>query len=219
LEKAEIRYNVFAPRELCSDKILPFDGGPRKVFADLFNDFDAIIAVMAVGIVVRCTAPLITNKKTDPAVVVVDDLGKYAISLLSGHIRGANRLTNMIAGEIGAMPVITTATELLGKKSVEDIAEEYDLVIMNFESLTTVNSAIVNEDRLLVAVIGDMACPRIENADLKYISNTDQLKEIMKNYDVAIVLSPTMPPVEDLTKPVAILTTKRSPPVPERKSD
>jgi len=210
---------VFAPRGLCSNRIFPFDGGPRELFADLFNDFDAIIAVMAVGIVVRSTAPLITNKKTDPAVVVVDDLGKYAISLISGHTRGANRLANMIAREIGAMPVITTATELLGKKSVEDIAEEYKLVIANFESLTPVNSAIVNEDRILVAIIGDIVRPRIENTDLKYISNIDQLKEIMKNYDVAIVLSPTMPPLEDLTKPVAILIRKPSLLSPERKSD
>jgi cobalt-precorrin 5A hydrolase len=219
LEKAQIQYNVFAPRQLCSDRISPFDGHLRELFANLFHEYDAIIAVMAVGIVVRSIAPFIANKKTDPAVVVIDDLGKYAVSLLSGHIRGANRLAKIVAREIGAMPVVTTATELLGKKTVEEIAEEHNLNIANFESLTLVNSAIVNERRLLVAAIGGITCPKIENADLKSISNIDQLKEIMKNYDVGIVLSPTILTLEGLTKPVALLITKKSTKSSEESND
>ena len=146
---------AFTPRNPCVQK-----ASPRLVETSanyspkLFNLFDAIIAVMAVGIVVRSIAPFIADKTTDPAVVVVDDLGKYAISLLSGHIGGANRLTKIVAGEIGAISVVTTATDLLGRKSVEEIAEEHDLKIVNFESLTLVNSAIVNERKILFATIG-----------------------------------------------------------------
>ena len=68
---------------------------------------------MSIGIVVRIIAPLIRSKLEDPAIVVVDDRGKHVISLLSGHIGGANVLTLDIAEIIGANPVITTATDVL----------------------------------------------------------------------------------------------------------
>ncbi|HMK83947.1 MAG TPA: hypothetical protein VK503_09535 [Candidatus Bathyarchaeia archaeon] len=218
LAKTQIKYKLYAPRHLSSDRILPFDGNPRDQFAKLFNDFDAIIAVMAVGIVVRSIAPLIANKRSDPAVVVVDDLGKYAVSLLSGQIRGANRLAKIVSKEIGSIPVVTTATELLGKKAVEEIAEEHHLSIINFESLPLVNSAIVNEHKILVTTMGGVACPKIENADTKSISNIDQLKEMMKNYDAGIVISPTILPLEGLSKSVALLVTKLCAQSPEESS-
>jgi len=211
LEKAQIQYDIYAPDPLCSDGITPFSGDIGELFAKVFNVFDAIIAVMAVGIVVRSIAPFIADKTTDPAVVVVDDLGKYAISLLSGHIGGANRLTKMVAGEIGAISVVTTATELLGRKSVEEIAEEHDLKIVNFESLTPVNSAIVNERKILFATIGSAVCPTIENADLKFISNVDQLKEIMEDYDAGIVIAPSIVSLEGITKWVTLLIPRLTP--------
>ncbi len=211
LEKAQIRYVIYAPEPLCSNGITPFIGDIGELFANVFNVFDAIIAVMAVGIVVRSIAPFITDKTTDPAVVVVDDLGKYAISLLSGHIGGANRLTKMVAGEIGAISVVTTATDLLGRKSVEKIAEEHDLKIVNFESLTLVNSAIVNERKILFATIGSAVYPRIENAEPKHISNVDELKEIMEGYDAGIVIASSIVSLEGLTKSVTLLIPKLNP--------
>jgi len=211
LEKAQIRYVIYAPEPLCSGGITPFRGNIGEFFAKIFNLFDAIIAVMAVGIVVRSIAPFIADKTTDPAVVVVDDLGKYAISLLSGHIGGANRLTKMVAGEIGAISVVTTATELLGRKSVEEIAEEHDLKIVNFESLTLVNSAIVNERKILFATIGWAACPRIENADPKHISNVEQLKEIMEGYDAGILIAKKIVSLDGVTKSVALLIPRLTP--------
>lgn len=211
LDKAQIKYNVYAPRELCSPEALAFDKGLDKLFRNLFNDFDAIIAVMAVGIVVRSLASLIVSKKTDPAVVVVDDLGKYAISLLSGHIGGANKLAKIVALGIDAVPVITTATELLGKKCIEEIAEEHNLSVMNIEALTPINSAIVNEKKILVATVGGVACPEIElkNTDLRSMSHIDQLKEMMKEYDAGIVIAPSMVSLKGIAKPIAILTVKR----------
>ncbi len=211
LETAKIQYDVFAPKQFCSYRISPFDVDLRSLFADLFYRFDAIIAVMAVGIVVRSIAPNIADKRTDPAVIVIDDLGKYTISLLSGHSGGANRLTKIVAQAIGAIPVITTATELLDKKSVEEIAEEHDLNIVNCESLTRVNSAIVNERKLLFVTNGGITCPKIEDADPMIISNVEQLKEIMKNYDAGIFISPSVIPLDSLTDSVALLVPKSSP--------
>jgi len=205
LEKSQIRYVIYAPESLCSEGMTPFNGDVGELFAKVFNVFDAIIAVMAVGIVVRSIAPFIAHKTTDPAVVVVDDLGKYAISLLSGHIRGANRLTKMVAGEIGAISVVTTATELLGKKSVEEIAMENELTIVNLESLTRVNSAIVNERKILFATIGRVVWPEIDVGLPKLVSSVDQLKEMMRGYDAGIVIAPSIVSLEDVSKSVTLL--------------
>lgn len=205
LEKAQIQYTIYAPESLHADGTTPFQGDLTRLLGKFFNRVDAIIAVMAVGIVVRSIATYVANKKTDPAVVVVDDLGTYCISLLSGHIRGANRLTNMVAAEIGAIPIVTTATELLGRKSVEQIAEEHNLRIVNPESLTPVNSAIVNDRSVLFATIGPAASLEIETMPPKAISNVNQLKEMMEGYDAGIIIAPCIVPIENLTKPVALL--------------
>jgi cobalt-precorrin 5A hydrolase len=207
LEKVQIQYTIYTPESVHADATTAFNGDLSGLFAKLFNQVDAIIAVMAVGIVIRSIAAYVVDKKTDPAVVVVDDLGKYCISLLAGHIRGANRLTKMVAGEIAAIPVVTTATELLGKKSVEQIAEEHDLKIVNPESLTPVNSAIVNDRDVLFATIG-LAAPLVTDITPKSLSNVNQLREVMEGYDAGIVIARGIVPIENLTKPVALLIPK-----------
>jgi hypothetical protein len=111
----------------------------------------------------------------------------------------------MLAEEIGAILVVTTATELLGRKSVEEIAEAHDLKIVNSESLTPVNSAIVNERKVLLAMIGRIICRETDIAPPKLISGVDQLKEMMEGYDAGIVIAPRVLSLEKVTKPVALL--------------
>jgi cobalt-precorrin 5A hydrolase len=82
-----------------------------ELTAQLFNEVNALIFVSACGIAVRAVAPLIKSKLTDPAVVVCDEAGRYAVSLLSGHAGGANGLAEQIAAVSGAVPVITTASD------------------------------------------------------------------------------------------------------------
>lgn len=77
----------------------------------IFNKFDGIIFCMPLGIVIRIIAPHIKNKYIDPAVVVVDDAGRFVISALSGHEGGANNLAIQVANILSAEPVITTASE------------------------------------------------------------------------------------------------------------
>ena len=83
-----------------------------EVFAQGMGNYDGLIFVMATGIVVRTLAPHLMSKLLDPAVLVMDDGGRNIISLLSGHIGGANRLTAYLARELEANPVITTATDV-----------------------------------------------------------------------------------------------------------
>lgn len=89
-----------------------------------FSRMDGLIYVGACGIAVRSIAPYIRHKTTDPAVVVVDERGRFSISLLSGHIGGGNDLAQTAAEIIGAQPVVTTATDLSGLFAVDVFARE-----------------------------------------------------------------------------------------------
>ncbi|MCF6150345.1 MAG: cobalamin biosynthesis protein CbiG [Candidatus Kuenenia sp.] len=83
----------------------------HQLVGRIFNDYDGLIFVMATGIVIRVIAPYLRDKYTDPAVVVIDDVGRYVISLLSGHEGGANLLAYKVAGILHTNAVITTGTE------------------------------------------------------------------------------------------------------------
>jgi cobalt-precorrin 5A hydrolase len=113
-----------------------------------FGQYTGHIFIMATGIVVRVLAPLIQSKTKDPAVVVVDDLGKNAISLLSGHIGGANELTYKIAQIIEANPVITTATDINDVPAIDLLAMENGLFIENPAAIKTVNMALLKKEKI-----------------------------------------------------------------------
>ncbi len=123
-----------------------------EVFSRAVKDRQRIVAIMSIGIVVRKIAPLLTGKWTDPAIVVVSPDMRYAIPLIGGH-HGANRLAKELEG-LGLIPVITTATESLGRDSVEMIAERSGSDILNRESTRIVNSAMLGADVPVHAVQG-----------------------------------------------------------------
>ncbi|MBZ4653270.1 MAG: cbiG [Peptococcaceae bacterium] len=95
----------------------------------LWSRYQGIIFIMAAGIVVRTVAPFLKDKSRDPAVVVVDEQGRFAISLLSGHLGGANELCKEVAGILGAVPVITTATDAASLEAIDVWAARYSLSI------------------------------------------------------------------------------------------
>ena len=106
---------------------------------------DEIILVMAAGAATRLIAPLLSDKRTDPGVVVVDDAGRFAISLIGGHRAEANLLAERVAAVIGAQAVTTTAAEALGLPSVESLAREQGWTIENDGvAVTRLAAAIVN---------------------------------------------------------------------------
>jgi cobalt-precorrin 5A hydrolase len=119
--------------------LIPY--GPDS-FRSAFSSYSGIVAVMSAGIVVRSIAPLLVDKWTDPAVVVVSPDLAWAIPVAGGH-HGANRIARSL-GELGIRPVITTATEALGRMSVEVIAEEGGSRILNPPSTRAVNAAILD---------------------------------------------------------------------------
>ncbi|MGC8720300.1 MAG: cobalt-precorrin 5A hydrolase [Thermodesulforhabdaceae bacterium] len=100
------------------------------LFRQIWNNYQVIVCIMAAGIVVRAIAPLINKKTTDPAVIVLDEKGEFVISLLSGHIGGANAWTKYIAKLLGATPVITTSSDVKGKIALDLLAVEEGLTIV-----------------------------------------------------------------------------------------
>ncbi|MBW2193033.1 MAG: cobalt-precorrin 5A hydrolase [Deltaproteobacteria bacterium] len=121
-----------------------------NILPRVFNEYRGHIFIMSTGIVVRVTAPLLAHKTVDPAVVVVDEMGQHAISLLSGHIGGANRLATDVAGGIGAVPVITTATDVNKAPAIDLLAVEKGLFIENPEAIKGVNMAFLTGEAVVL---------------------------------------------------------------------
>lgn len=121
-------------------------GGEKQVVEPLFPVVDALIFVGACGIAVRAIAPFVKNKLTDPGVIVVDELGLQAISLLSGHIGGANELTRRIAASIGAIPVITTATDINHRFTADEWAKKHGLAIASMQAAKRFAAEILRRD-------------------------------------------------------------------------
>ncbi len=139
-----------------AEKIRNFTGGSVITYSkDAFKrafEYDSIIAVMAVGIAVRNIAPLIHDKWKDPAVVVVDSGLNFAIPILGGH-HGGNELARKLS-DMGITPVITTATEVKGRESVEGIADVLGCTIINKNSTKKVNTALLDTDIEIVQLKG-----------------------------------------------------------------
>ncbi len=115
----------------------------QEAFREAFHNYSALICIMATGIVVRSLAPLMVSKLTDPAVVVMDENGEYVISLIAGHIGGANQLAREIAADMGGQAVITTASDVGGKAAVDLLAMEMDALIDPIIRIKTINRALV----------------------------------------------------------------------------
>ena len=116
----------------------------RDFAAEYFPKADALIFIGAAGIAVRSIAPFVASKLSDPAVLALDDQGKFVISLLSGHVGGANDLANRIAGLIGAVPVVTTATDGHGVFAIDSWAAKQGFFIMNPEKIKAVSGKLLD---------------------------------------------------------------------------
>jgi cobalt-precorrin 5A hydrolase/precorrin-3B C17-methyltransferase len=126
---------------------------------EIWRNSNSLIFIMASGIVVRCISRLIKDKRTDPAVVVIDDAGKFVISLLSGHIGGANKLAVEIARHLDGQAVITTASDVNNIPSLDLWAKENNLEIENWSILSHISTKFLNAGSLRVYSDKDMKLP------------------------------------------------------------
>ena len=120
-----------------------FHKNVKKCLKIAFYEYDAIIAVMASGILIRSIAPYIESKTSDPAVLNIDDNGNFVISTLSGHLGGANSLTNKIAALIDATPVITTSSDINNRLGIDVLARDLYLSIDRPKEILFFNKAII----------------------------------------------------------------------------
>ena len=128
-----------------------------------FSACRALVFVGAAGIAVRAVAPHLKSKTTDPAVVVVDELGQFAIPLVSGHLGGANELALRIAQALGATPVITTATDVNGVFAVDLWAKEQNLTVLQPEKIKRVSGKLLAGEPIAVSCPWEIAGAPPEN--------------------------------------------------------
>ena len=128
----------------------PFSNGVQNLMDRLWPDYGGFVFIMATGIVVRTIAPLLQAKDRDPAVVVLDDAGRFAVSLLSGHIGGANALAKTCAGLIGSIPVITTATDVNELPSFDMLAKESGWLIEDLARVKILNALLLEGKEIAV---------------------------------------------------------------------
>ncbi|HBQ27920.1 MAG TPA: hypothetical protein DD719_00560 [Desulfotomaculum sp.] len=120
----------------------------RELVAYLFPKYKGFVFIMAAGIVVRLIAPLLRHKRYDPAVVVMDEQGRFAVSLLSGHLGGANELAVRVASAAGAQAVITTATDSSNILALDMLAKKMGMTCEPLENLKKINAALVNGEKI-----------------------------------------------------------------------
>jgi len=146
-----LRGDLFLPATLAARHgARPFDGLLRAV-AGTFPRYGRHVFVAAAGIVVRAIAPHIRTKERDPAVVVLDSEGRFVVSLLSGHLGGANALAREAAAVTGGAPVITTATDTAGLPSWDLLAAERGLVIADTAAVKALNMAMLRGETVSVS--------------------------------------------------------------------
>jgi len=116
----------------------------------IFARYEGMILIMAAGIAVRALAPLLQGKEKDPAVVVVDERGQFAVSLLSGHLGGANDLARAVSSVLGAAAVITTSTDVQGYLAVDVLARDLGVKVEPVSKLAAVNGAVARGEKVLL---------------------------------------------------------------------
>jgi cobalt-precorrin 5A hydrolase len=141
--------DLYMSERLAGDEVSGLRFKSLKVkLAESFTQYKGHIFIMATGIVVRMIASLIRDKTIDPAVVVLDEKASHCISLLAGHLGGANALARQIGGIVGAEPVITTATDVNDLPSIDLIAEQSEMIIENTDAIKIINMALLEEKRI-----------------------------------------------------------------------
>ncbi|QGU94423.1 cobalt-precorrin 5A hydrolase [Clostridium bovifaecis] len=143
----------------------------------LMKEYEAIIFIGAAGIAVRTIAPFITTKDKDPAVLVIDNEGKFVISLLSGHLGGANELTLKVSNILKAQPVITTATDSFGIEAPDIIAKKNNYVIEDLSKAKNISALLVKGEK--VGFLNDEAPSYLPSGYVRLNRNEKELKGLV----------------------------------------
>lgn len=137
---------LLTTEKLANETIASYGNDLSAWTSKAFAQYNGIIFIGACGIAVRTIAPYLKSKATDPAVVVVDETGQFAISLVSGHIGCANELAQQIANAIGATPVITTATDMNGLFAIDSWASRHGLHMSDLSIAKEISARLLHKE-------------------------------------------------------------------------
>ena len=143
-----LRFEKFGPAAAAWDR--PFAGALSEHVADWFGGYDQLVFFLATGATVRLIAPCLTSKTSDPAVLAVDEAGRFVIPLVGGHAAGANALARTVAGALGATPVITTASDVIGGLSLDLLDADLDAVAEPAVLLKPMAARLVNGEPIAI---------------------------------------------------------------------
>ena len=173
-------------RELCAQVI------ERTEVGKYWSDYDAFIFIGAMGICVRTIAPYIKDKHEDPAVICVDTFGQHVVSVLSGHVGGANDLTLQVSGALGADPVITTQSDNAGLWALDTFEKRFDWSVASDDDMNDCIFAFVNrKPTALLLEVRDEGTDYLEQTLPSHVTLINDIKEAdPKKYKLVIIVSP-----------------------------
>jgi cobalt-precorrin 5A hydrolase/precorrin-3B C17-methyltransferase len=192
--------------------IQPYSVAVRQVLQTAFRQHAALVCVMATGIVVRELAPVLTSKHGDPGVVVVDEAGRHAISLLASHLGGANHLAHQVAGALGGQAVISTASDTQGLPALDLLGQKYGWSLERAESMTNVIAALVNGQPVgVLQEAGDDGWLPDLAANVDNLTRYDTLEQLIQaSPSAAVIITHRRVPDEYLAAlPVSIIYRPR----------
>lgn len=164
--------DIYTMDKYLEEGLIPYKNGFKKSMPFIFKQYDVIIGIMAMGIIVRDITPHSKHKSIDPAVLCLSITGKYIIPVLSGHLGGANEIALDISRNLEAEPVITTASDLLNKKAVDLIAKERGLIIDSFKDAMDITARMINDEKIEIVEDKDLGTFSTKGVDgLIYIGN------------------------------------------------
>lgn len=163
--------------------------------AAAMKEKNGLIFIGACGIAIRAIAPSVKNKLVDSPVLVIDERGQFVIPILSGHVGGANALAKEIAGTLGAQAVITTATDLQHKFSIDMFAKKNHLMIQEKEGIAKISSKILAGEEVQISVEKNRVCQDANfPKEVKLVSYPPQgfvdvvITESIRQYDTSLTL-------------------------------
>ena len=191
---------IFAPAKFLNENndISWYSEPTSEKIIELFKNSNALVCLFSLGAVIRLIAPYLKDKKTDPAVIVIDDKTNFVISVLSGHIGGANELTQEIAEKIGAIPVITTAADVNKTIAVDLVGREFNWKIDDESTVTKISAHMVNEEP--IGIFQETGKKNWYKQLPKNVSVYDSLDDLKKSSSKAYLIISDKIIDEDLNK-------------------
>ncbi|MFQ5440223.1 MAG: cobalt-precorrin 5A hydrolase, partial [Nitrosopumilaceae archaeon] len=171
-------WDIFAPSKFSNGKeIIWYSEPTSEKIIELFKNSNALICLFSLGAVIRLIAPHLKDKKSDPAVIVIDDKINFVISVLSGHLGGANELTIIIAEKLNSKAVITTAADVNKTISVDLVGKDLDWKIDDDSNVTKISAHMVNEEPIgIYQDVGNINWYKELPKNVKTYSSLDELK-------------------------------------------